>query len=87
MRSKPTTTTLVDMHPHLHTQLARAIIAERLREADERHQARQARQPSGRRARRLTRTVTRGNPVYDRSRVIARTESNQLATHTTKGQP
>ena len=75
------------MHPHLHMELARAIIDERLRDAKARHRNGQARQLGDRRPRRVAHTVTRGHSVSDRSRMIAGARVKETTTHTTKGHP
>jgi hypothetical protein len=61
MRSTPAIGILAGMHPHIHMQLARAIIDERIRDAAERNRTGQTRQLDDRPPRRLPHTVTRGH--------------------------
>lgn len=74
------------MHPHLHMQLARTIIDERLRDAQARHRNGHMRQRQSLAAT-ASHTVTHGQSVSDRSRVIAKARVKTTRTHAAKGQP
>lgn len=84
MRSNPKSGMVTGMHTHLHMQLARAIIDERLRDAEAHRGIRQAHQLGDRRPR-LPHTMTRDRSVYDRPRAIASAGVNPTRTRT-KGQ-
>lgn len=81
MRTRALRGIVAGMHPHLHIQFARALIAERLRQAETRRRLAHSPQLGDRRSRQSANPAIRRRSHCDRPRPIARSRGKATSTH------